>query len=334
MKCPNCGLESENNFCLICGIEIPQANEKKDNKSEYETSDLTMPETTTEQPSKHKLSIKKILICAFSVLFGTTFVSTASIGIYSFLTKPDDKLYYHTIGQKINCDGFSITMTNKQEPIGELREYNVTCYMTKDLVGYYDEYSLAADGLTLDDTTPVSETYYEINMVYPIEFTIENHTDDDMEFSLPQIFNYINAAYSYLSSQSLSYSQNYYLYQDNDGDLTETNKRGNVEIPAHSVLTITKNLICCPNDSFYDDKSDIPETIMSQIKDEDGKILEYEDSDETTKLYTFDDISELDSPEHIYMNLYFENVNDDYKVYEFKFYTEYLTDNDDTDTTE
>lgn len=326
MRCPNCGFESEDNFCQICGIEIPEAGEIKEINKE-EKAEEALPEIiTTQQSARRKPKLKKILISALCIMLGTAFVSASSIGIYAYLTKPDDRMFFHTVGQEINCGSFSITMTGTPKPTGELLKYNVTYYVDDEGNIFYDEYELEAYDLEYNDVTPVKEQYYKINVIYPIEFTIKNHTSTDMEFTMPDVYPSTDVA-----TPSMMYSSSAYygdIYTDSGLDIAEKNSKGHIEVPAYSDITLTKMLIC---NEYYYETYELPDSILSQIEGKENQITDNEEPEDSTvfdgtiaEKYELDSIDDIEIPKCLYMTCSFDDVTDKKISYNWpKFYAEY-----------
>lgn len=334
MRCPNCGFESEDNFCQICGIEIPEACESKEINKEENAEEALPAIVTIEQSARRKPKLKKILISALCILLGTAFVSAASIGIYAYLTKPDDKLFFHSVGQEINCGSFSITMTGTPQPTGELQKYETIYYVDAYDNYYYDEYSLFANGLDSDDVTSQKEESYQIIVNYPIEFTIKNNTGNDMEFSVPDLYPLMRNEFDYSSLEYYGeFTQNF------DSDIVETNSKGNIEVTAYSETTLTKVISYY---EYYSDTKYFPDSIMSQMKDENNLITDNKESNDTDSFsnlygdlkerYRLDNIDDVSAPESIYMTCSFYNKDDRSSNYDWlKFYAEYPSSGDDTE---
>ncbi len=186
MRCPNCGFESEDNFCKICGIEI--AEEAKPEFENAETEDISKPESYTEtMPQKKKYSVKRILISALAVVLGVAVVSGASIGIYALSTRMEDKLYFHKINQKIYSDnGYSVVINNISKPEGKILKIESDSYY--DTQGnYYDESSALEEFGSTNGLYKTTDTNYEIVIEYNIDFTFYNRTGEDGEIIVNSI---------------------------------------------------------------------------------------------------------------------------------------------------
>jgi hypothetical protein len=322
MKCPNCDFESEDNFCRVCGMEIPETDENESLADESISEQL--PEENTneaeqaKQPDKFKLKPKHILISSIAAVLAVALVSAASIGIYAYITKPDEKLYFHTLGQKVDCGSFSIALTDIQQPYGEFVKNTTTYYMAKnnDETYYEDKSSYIYNGLTDDDVVSVSETYYYLNVYYPVTFTIENHSFKDLEFSVPDISifsDYYESGYS-----TTYYADENYLIEYSEDDV-ETNDKGYIDVTSFSSKEVTKTL---EDLVYYDSENSIPKEILAQIENQTPTVTE--GNYYTKECYKINDVSCIDYPEDIYTQLSIFDVKESFQKYDWlKFCIQY-----------
>lgn len=241
MRCNNCGFESEDNFCKICGIEITEEQDNIEPIPEISVFNNSI-EYSESAPKKKKKTVRKILLSVLAIIAGITLVSSASIYIFALTTKIDDKLYYHSINQKVSCGEFSIALTDVSSPKALAKKIHSDYYYDNDGYTYSPseiENNTSSIDIDIDKLEHEITTNYETSINYPIELTFYNNSDTEKNI-------YINSLFP-----STEYSENTFnneLYDfynelviiDSDGYIDDYPI---INIPAWSKTTVNALLI-------------------------------------------------------------------------------------------
>lgn len=115
MKCQNCGFESADKICSVCGAEIDEVQAKDLQNSE--NTDVLIADEQTNETSKQKPKkrIRKILLTALIIILSITVVSASSIAIFYFCTN-DSRTSFSKVNKTVNCGDFSITLKEVKTP--------------------------------------------------------------------------------------------------------------------------------------------------------------------------------------------------------------------------
>lgn len=127
MKCQNCGFESADNICSVCGAEIIEAQDETAKISENSTYSVTEQQTAETEKQKSKKSVKKILFAVLLIILSVAVVSASSIVIYSFVIN-DGKTRFNKLHQTVNCGDFSIKLKEVKTPEFVLEYYPQIVY--------------------------------------------------------------------------------------------------------------------------------------------------------------------------------------------------------------
>lgn len=114
MKCQNCGFESADKICSICGAEIVEVQEDKAQEVQIlPSNDENKPQT--DEIKRPKIRIKKILLFALIIILSAAVVSASSIAFFYYCTN-DNNTRFFKLNQTVNCGDFSITLKEVKTP--------------------------------------------------------------------------------------------------------------------------------------------------------------------------------------------------------------------------
>lgn len=115
MKCQNCGFESADKICSVCGAEIDEKQAQDLQNSE--NSDVSKVDEQTHETSKQKPKkrIRKILLTVLIIILSVAVVSASSITIFYFCTN-DSRTVFSKANKTVNCGDFSITLKEVKTP--------------------------------------------------------------------------------------------------------------------------------------------------------------------------------------------------------------------------
>lgn len=128
MKCQNCGFESDNKICSVCGAEIDEtqadALQIPDTLSDAEPEKIS----TEEETKKPKKSVKKILLAVLLIVLSVVIVSASSIGIFYYFTN-DSRTEFKKINQTVSLGDFSVKLKEVRTPEFEFDYYSQISYV-------------------------------------------------------------------------------------------------------------------------------------------------------------------------------------------------------------
>ncbi|MCH5296366.1 MAG: hypothetical protein J1E85_01720 [Ruminococcus sp.] len=115
MKCQNCGFESADKICSVCGAEIDEKQAQALQNSE--NTDISISDEQTHETSKQKPKkrIRKILLTVLIIILSVAIVSASSITIFYFITN-DSRTSFSKVNKTVNCGDFSITLKEVKTP--------------------------------------------------------------------------------------------------------------------------------------------------------------------------------------------------------------------------
>ena len=114
MKCQNCGFESEEKICSVCGVEIIETKEDNTQKEQIILPDCEEIAEISET-EKPKITIRKILLLILIVILSAAFVSASSVAIFHYCTN-DSATRFCRISQTVNCGDYSIKLKEIKTP--------------------------------------------------------------------------------------------------------------------------------------------------------------------------------------------------------------------------
>lgn len=126
MKCQNCGFESAEKICSVCGAEIIETKEENTKKKQIILTDCAEKAeiAKTEKPKK---SVRKILLLILIVVLSTAFVSASSIAVFYYCTN-DETTKFYRMNHAVNCGDFSVTLKEIKTPEIKLEYYPQIVY--------------------------------------------------------------------------------------------------------------------------------------------------------------------------------------------------------------
>lgn len=146
MKCQNCGFESADTICSVCGAEIIDTIDTKEKTQENQIlSNNDESKTEDAQIKKPKRRFKKILIFLLIIILSIVVVSASSIAVFYYCTN-DSRTSFYKINQAVNCGDFSVKLKEVKTP-----EFNLEYYYPQivyDLV--FEFHNNTSQTLTLD----------------------------------------------------------------------------------------------------------------------------------------------------------------------------------------
>lgn len=126
MKCQNCGFESAEKICSVCGVEIIETKEENTQKKQIILPDCEERAETSET-EKPKRNIRKILLFILIVILSAAFVSASSVAIFHYCTN-DSTTRFNKINQTVNCGDYSIKLKEVKIPKITLEYYPQIVY--------------------------------------------------------------------------------------------------------------------------------------------------------------------------------------------------------------
>lgn len=126
MKCQNCGFESAEKICSVCGVEIIEAKEENTQKKQIILHDCEE-RTETSETERPKRNIRKILLFTLIVILSAAFVSASSVAIFHYCTN-DNTTRFNKINQTVNCGDYSIKLKEVKIPKITLEYYPQIVY--------------------------------------------------------------------------------------------------------------------------------------------------------------------------------------------------------------
>lgn len=127
MKCQNCGFESQDKICSICGTEIVEGEEKKLNTVQNISDNADSKDAEDTKAEKPKVKLRKLLMLVLIIILSTAVVSASSIAIFHFTTY-DSRTSFSKINQYVNCGDFSVKLKEVKTPEITLEYYPQIVY--------------------------------------------------------------------------------------------------------------------------------------------------------------------------------------------------------------
>lgn len=127
MKCQNCGFESQDKICSICGAEIVEVEKEKLNTAHNISDNADSKDTEDTKAEKPKVKLGKILTLILIIILSTAVVSVSSIAIFHFTTY-DSRTSFSKINQSVNCGDFSVKLKEVKTPEISLEYYPQIVY--------------------------------------------------------------------------------------------------------------------------------------------------------------------------------------------------------------
>lgn len=113
MKCQNCGFESADTICSVCGTEIIDTEEKIQENQILSNNDENKTEDTLFK--KPKKRVKKILLSLLIIILSIVVVSASSIAVFYYCTN-DSRTRFSKINQAVNCGDYSVKIKEVKTP--------------------------------------------------------------------------------------------------------------------------------------------------------------------------------------------------------------------------
>ncbi len=129
MKCQNCGFESADTICSICGAEIIETKEELQENQVLSYNDDSNDESKTEsvEIKKPKKKVKKILLSVLIIILSAVVVSASSIAVFYYCTN-DSRTSFSKINQAVNCGDYSVKIKEVKTPEFTLEYYPLIVY--------------------------------------------------------------------------------------------------------------------------------------------------------------------------------------------------------------
>ena len=124
MRCQNCGFESADNICSVCGLEIVEA---LDETAKISANSATEQQTADTKKQKPKKRVKKILLFVLIIILSAVVVSASSIAVFYYSTN-DSRTKFSKINQAANCGDFSIKLKEVKTPEFQFEYYPQIVY--------------------------------------------------------------------------------------------------------------------------------------------------------------------------------------------------------------
>lgn len=127
MKCQNCGFDSADRICSVCGAEIVEVKEENLTTVQNISDNVDNKKSEDSKPEKQKVKFGKLLMLILIIILSTAVVSASSIAVFYFVTY-DKMTNFAKINQTVNCGDFSVTLKEVKTPEISLEYYPQIVY--------------------------------------------------------------------------------------------------------------------------------------------------------------------------------------------------------------
>lgn len=127
MKCQNCGFDSDEKICSVCGAEIVEVKEENLKTVHNISDNVDNKESDDSKPEKQKVKFGKLLMLILIIILSTAVVSASSIAVFYFATY-DNRTSFAKINQTVNCGDFSVKLKEVKTPEISLEYYPQIVY--------------------------------------------------------------------------------------------------------------------------------------------------------------------------------------------------------------
>lgn len=127
MECQNCGFESTDRICSICGSEIVEVKEEKLKTDQNIYDNENNKDTESTETEKPKVKVKKLLMLILIIILSVAVVSASSVAVFYYVTY-DNRTSFSKINQTVNCGDFSVTLKEVKTPEFALDYYPQILY--------------------------------------------------------------------------------------------------------------------------------------------------------------------------------------------------------------
>lgn len=127
MKCQNCGFDSDEKICSVCGAEIVEVKEENLKTVQNISDNVDNKKSDDSKPEKQKVKFGKLLMLILIIILSTAVVSASSIAVFYFATY-DNRTSFAKINQTVNCGDFSVKLKEVKTPEISLEYYPQIVY--------------------------------------------------------------------------------------------------------------------------------------------------------------------------------------------------------------
>lgn len=127
MKCQNCGFDSDEKICSVCGAEIVEVKEENLKTVQNISDNVDNKKSDDSKPEKQKVKFGKLLMIILIIILSTAVVSASSIAVFYFVTY-DNMTSFSKINQTVNCGDFSVKLKEVKTPEISLEYYPQIVY--------------------------------------------------------------------------------------------------------------------------------------------------------------------------------------------------------------
>lgn len=127
MKCQNCGFDSDEKICRVCGAEIVEVKEENLKTVQNISDNVDNKESEDSKHEKQKVKFGKLLMIILIIILSTAVVSASSIAVFYFVTY-DNMTSFSKINQTVNCGDFSVKLKEVKTPEISLEYYPQIVY--------------------------------------------------------------------------------------------------------------------------------------------------------------------------------------------------------------
>lgn len=127
MKCQNCGFDSDEKICSVCGAEIIEVKEENLKTVQNISDNVDNKESEDSKHEKQKVKFGKLLMIILIIILSTAVVSASSIAVFYFVTY-DNMTSFSKINQTVNCGDFSVKLKEVKTPEISLEYYPQIVY--------------------------------------------------------------------------------------------------------------------------------------------------------------------------------------------------------------
>lgn len=127
MKCQNCGFDSDEKICSVCGAEIVEVKEENLKTVQNISDNVDNKESEDSKPEKQKVKFGKLLMIILIIILSTAVVSASTIAVFYYCTN-DNRTTFSKINQTVNCGDFSVKLKEVKTPEISLEYYPQIVY--------------------------------------------------------------------------------------------------------------------------------------------------------------------------------------------------------------